>query len=142
MKQLFHGSYEKISEITDNGIFGGIFGSDSMDAALSHGDFLHVIESPRPLTDYVLNYELEGAWEIALEIADYDDIVAESIMSKACPCDDGVCGEIGWDLQKMRGKLATRMGYTSIEMLDEHGITCLCLPGCSIKVYVDKVVDK
>ncbi|WP_420465637.1 hypothetical protein [Panacagrimonas sp.] len=125
----FHGSNTEITKIRADGMFGGVFGASSESAALSHGDLLHVIDSPRPLTDYELNYSVENAWETALEITGGDEVAAEAIMSKGCESDDA---EQGWEFQRLRGLLAARLGYTSVEMLDEHGTTWLCLPGCTI----------
>ncbi|MFU4949030.1 hypothetical protein ACM7ZP_01910 [Pseudomonas aeruginosa] len=127
--ELFHGSYEEISEIRDSGIFGGLFGAHEKETALSHGETLHRIISPRPLTDYALNYEIESAWEVALDLAGGDENVAEAIMAKACESDSND----GWELQRLRGVLAVRLGYTSVEMEDEHGTTWLCLPGCTVE---------
>lgn len=131
--ELFHGSPEIITAITASGVFGGIFGSVDEKAAMSHGDFLHVIESPRPLRDYDLNYEIEGAYELARG----NEEIAEAIMSKSCEaaeeCAPEDAGEMGWEIQRLRGVLASRLGYTSVEMLDEHGTTWLCLPGCTVR---------
>lgn len=128
---MFHGGPNIISEITAAGLFGGIFATSNESAARSHGDVLHVIESPRPLSNYVLNYEIDGAYDVALELCDGDESRADTIMSVGCESDDG---EDGWELQRLRGKLAARLGYTSVEMRDEHGTTWLCLPGCAITV--------
>lgn len=137
--ELFHGSSnEAITEIKANGMFGGLFATTSESAARSHGEVLYRIESPRHLTDYALNYEIEGAYEAALAIADGDERVAEAIMSKGCEslddCEPEDAAEQGWEFQRLRGKLAARLGYTSVEMLDEHGTTYLCLPGCSVSI--------
>lgn len=133
MQELFHGSPQRITEIRAEGVFGGLFASCNEDAARSHGDVLHLIRSPRPLTDFELNYRLEGAWELALELCDGDESRAESIMSPDCPSDSGDA-EDGWEVQRLRGELARRLGYTSVEMRDEHGTVWLCLPGCEIEV--------
>ncbi|WP_337054010.1 hypothetical protein [Pseudoxanthomonas sp. USHLN014] len=134
--ELFHGSSDAITEIRADGLFGGIFGSSEA-SARSHGEVLHIIESPKPLTDFELNYVVEGAYEIALELADGDEQVADAIMSKGCEsledCDAEDAAEQGWEFQRLRGVLASRLGYTSVEMLDEHGTTWLCLPGCTVR---------
>lgn len=134
---LYHGSQQEISEITKHGVFGGVFASGDINAALSHGETLYQIVSPRPLTDFELNYEIEGAWEIALELTDGCEESAEAIMSISCEalddCDPADAGEQSWEFQRLRGLLAARLGYTSVEMLDEHGTTWLCLPGCKIE---------
>lgn len=134
---LFHGSIENVTQITSSGFFGGLFASPSKSVALSHGDVLHVIDSPKHLTDFELNYEIDGAYDIALELADGRESLADAIMSPGCECPDDVPDDdftMGLEIQAMRGELARRLGYTSIEMLDEHGTTYLCLPGCSIRL--------
>lgn len=136
--EFFHGSSETITEVRADGVFGGLFASTNEGSALSHGDALHVIDSPRHLSDFALNYEIEGAYDVALEIAGGDERVADAIMSKGCEslddCNPEDAGEQGWEFQRMRGVLASKLGFTSVEMLDEHGTTYLCLPGCSIEV--------
>lgn len=133
----FHGSDKAISAISDSGIFGGIFAAASEASARSHGDILHRVESPKPLSDYELNYEVEGAYDIALELADSNEAMADAIMSAGCEYSGDVdpedAGELGWEIQRMRGVLAARLGFTSVEMIDEHGTTWLCLPACSIE---------
>jgi hypothetical protein len=136
--EYFHGSINPISEITDSGVFGGVFATANQSAASSHGSHLYMIDSPKPLSDYELNYEIENAYDVALEIAGGNEDMADAIMSKECEVPDSLeiepedVGEYGWELQRMRGKLAARLGYTSVEMADEHGTTWLCLPGCKI----------
>lgn len=132
---LYHGSPAAIAKITASGVFGGVFASHE-GAARSHGAVLHLVRSPRPLTDYALNYEIEGAWEAAVEVAGGDEDLAGRIMDIECPasddCEPEDAGEDGWNVQRLRGVLAARLGFTSVEMRDEHGTTWLCLPGCEI----------
>lgn len=136
-KIMWHGSYEIISKINDDGVFGGLFGGGPSEA-LSHGPVLHKLVSHNPLTNYELNYEIEAAWDIALEICNGNEETAEIIMEKGCeiqPEDDEDGFEIaerGWEMQRLRGVLARRLGYDSVEMEDEHGTTWLFLPGCEI----------
>ena len=135
--ELFHGSNEVIARITDGGFFGGLFASSDEGAALSHGGKLHRITSPRHLSDFEMNYEVEGAYEIALELAGGDEAIADAIMSKGCEVPDSIdcedACEMGLEIQRLRGAVASRLGFTSVEMLDEHGTTYLCLPGCNIE---------
>jgi len=129
----FHGSDDSdLTEIRETGVFGGLFATTNEAAARSHGSILYVVRSPRPLTNYKLNYEIEGAWELAVELCDGDEARAEAIMSPECPS-DSADAEDGWELQRLRGELARRLGYTSVEMRDEHGTTWLCLPGCHVE---------
>jgi hypothetical protein len=133
----YHGSFEEITSIKGSGTFGGLFGSDER-AARSHGDVLHVIESPLHLTDYALNYEIDGAYDVALGIADGDEALADAIMDADCPVAGDVepedFAEASWNIQRLRGKLAARLGFTSVEMRDEHGTVTLYLPGCSVSI--------
>ena len=122
----FHGSNEIINEIHAKGVFGGLFSATS-EVALSHGCNVHAIRSPRPLTDFELNYQIDGAYEAAVEIAGE---FADNILSPDCVCDDD--GDFGFRLQQMRGQLAAKLGFTSVEMKDEHGTTWLCLTGCEV----------
>lgn len=135
----YHGSFEEITTIKGSGTFGGIFGADER-AARSHGNVLHLIESPRHLTDYVLNYDVEGAYDVALEIADGDEELADAIMNADCPVVGDVepedFAEASWNVQRLRGKLAAHLGFTSVEMRDEHGTVTLYLPGCTISKVV------
>lgn len=135
--ELFHGSNETITEIKSSGLFGGLFASSCERSAASHGDVLHRIESPRHLTDYALNYELAEGYEIALDLAGGNEEIANAIMSAGCEsldnCDPEDIAEQGWEFQRLRGQLAAKLGYTSVEMRDEHGTTYLCLPGCKIE---------
>ncbi len=130
--QTFHGAHSEISEINSGGLFGGLF-SGVEEAAESHGNVIHIITSPRPLTDYELNYEIDGAWDAAVSLCGGDEDRAEAIMAPGCES-ESKDGEDGWELQRLRGALAAKLGYTSVEMEDEHGTTWLCLPGCSIEM--------
>lgn len=53
--ELFHGSPGIVAAILPGRVFGGLFAAASERSAISHGDVLHVIESPRHLSDYELN---------------------------------------------------------------------------------------
>ena len=135
--ELFHASHEEISNINASGVFGGIFATGDAGAALSHADQLFRVSPQNPLDDFTLNYGIENAWEVALEVSGGNEAVAEAIMSKGCEtledCDPEDAAEQGWELQRLRGLLAARLGYDAIEMEDEHGITWLCLPGCKVE---------
>lgn len=137
MKHYYHGSNKEICEIIDNGMFGGIFAAADEQDALSHGKILHAIEieEEKHLTDFVLNYKIDNALEVALKICNNDEELAECIMDINCPVPstmDATDIESGWEVQRLRGVLASELGYKSVEMRDEHGTTVLCLPGCSI----------
>lgn len=134
----FHGSPDpRLTAIRNDGVFAGLFASSDPKHAQSHGKHLYVVRSPRPLTDFELNYSIDDAWTAALEVAGGNEAVACAIMDRVCPelpdCPDKDRGEQGWEHQRLRGVLAAKLGYTSVEMWDEHGRTWLCLPGCVIE---------
>jgi len=126
----FHGSDTELTQITSSGIFGGLFGA-SESSAMSHGKYLHRLTSVNPLSNYELNYEINGAYDTALNVCDGNEEVADIIMTKGCET-HSTDPEDGWELQRLRGLLALALGYDSVEMEDEHGTTWLFLPGCKI----------
>jgi hypothetical protein len=126
-----HRSHDaSLAEVRQVGQFGGIFASVS---GGMHGEYVYRVTSPRHLENYALNYEIEGAWEVALDVCSGDESLAEAIMTTGCEIADDNDGEAGWEAQRLRGVLALRLGYTSIEMRDETGHSVLCLPGCAIE---------
>lgn len=125
----YHGSRKEITAIKSGGIFGGIFATCRRVSAESHGEVLHTVTSQNPLTDYALNYEIDGAWDAALEVADGDESLAEAMMDADCPEIDGFDG---WSVQAKRGELAKKLGFDAVEMRDEHGTVWLCFEGCGI----------
>ena len=127
----YHGSKSEIAAIKNGGMFGGIFATACKQAAMSHGKVLHTVTSQNPLTDYALNYEIDGAWNAALEIADGNEDLAEAMMDADCPDVDGFDG---WDVQAKRGELAKKLGFDAIEMRDEHGAVWLCFAKCTIAI--------
>lgn len=141
LEPLFHGSHGLITEITREGIFGGIFAADSLQVARSHGSVIYQVTSPRPLTNVIIHQE--DYWQEALELADSNEELAKAILNASCPVPEFLADEMSfdtsfsaeWYVQSLRGTLARLLGYTSVQMLDEHGTTWLCLPGCSIKLH-------
>lgn len=128
---MFHGTNQELTVINSRGVFGGIFAASSRTAAESHGNFLYEVASPKHLSDFDLNYAIDGAYDVALDVADGDETVADAIMDASCG-DASDDAEYGLELQRLRGVLAARLGFTSVEMKDEHGTVTLCLPGCSL----------
>ena len=125
--ELEHISPADFGAIEEGGIFGGIFAAATV---LGH---THIVRPANPLTDFELNYQIEDAYEIALEIADMDEALADAIMSAECVHES----VDGWEVQRMRGELARKLGYDAVEMADEYGTSWLCLPGCPIEKRVD-----
>jgi hypothetical protein len=128
MKTYHRSPDPRFSTITMGGLFEGVFTCETK-GAIQRDGYLFVVESLRPLTAYALQYEIDGAWAVALEVARGDEQKAEAILDPDCPHPDG---DDGWEYQRLRGVLAARLGYTSVEMHDECGTSWLCLPSCAV----------
>lgn len=46
---------------------------------------------------------------------------------------DAVLEKAGWLAQKYRGRVAQALGFSAIEMSDEHGVSYLVVPGVKVK---------
>jgi hypothetical protein len=152
--QLYHGSNETISEIKNEGVFGGLFASTDKDVALSHADELHIIELEESeiLTQQELSYHVDSnkvkkilsdnLGEMTDEELDeiYDAVIEDRNLHRLDMDEQrlldifysGDLGEASWEAQKMRGIIAKNLGYKAVEMRDEHGTTYLVLPGVNI----------
>lgn len=144
--QLIHGSSSKktITEITSEG-FGGLFACvDNVNA--THGTRLYMMTSPNPMPSRSI---VDGFYDACLSVAKGNELIADAIYSADCCGSDEIkskLGELGleapghyaddhdggWSLQRLRGQAAALLGYTSVHMHDEHGMTVLCLPGCTM----------
>jgi len=134
--KTYHGGAKIVEEIDPDGpwyAFPGIFSAASECVARSHGDVLTTILSPRPLSDHEINYSGElRAYDVCLEIVGGDEALADAVMDAACP----QCGPFGGhEVQALRGKLAQKLGFTSVEVADEHGTSWLCLTGCALRPH-------
>jgi len=154
MIELFHASPEKISEITDEGLFGGVFASASDEVALSHADNLHkiVLDESDICTQSFLNYdvdyqtvksiileecsemsddELDEIYNIIVEDKSVHDVeLDEARILSILKAED--LAHASWKGQKIRGVIAKKLGFKAIEMDDEHGLTYLVLDGVAI----------
>ena len=140
--KLFHGSFESEAPVIKVGayamsgdnVFDGIFASDDADVAGSHGSFVHVynVESVAVNSDLndriddvvaFLRSELEcdDVENLAYAIADdeCDDCFADMLTPRSC------AGDAGWEMQRLRGRVAAHLGFDAIEMSDEHGTSYL-----------------
>ena len=151
--ELYHGG--SASKVEDSGLFRGVFASACEDVASSHGDLNKAeIEDEKILSDYSLNYELdhnevraafeavcgeEGVdaesdliWKAVIEDADVfemDESEALESFEMAMIGEDESIGMASWAAQRMRGRVARKLGYLAVEMDDEHGTSYLVLPG-------------
>ncbi len=126
----FHGSSEVLTEITQSGVFGGIFVDSERNAAYSHGDVVHTISLSKNqiLTDSALNYDFDYA--ALLKIV--GDETGETGDELETLTDEVLADAGGWENQRLRGVIARELGFAAVEMTDEHGSTLLVLPGVAI----------
>lgn len=147
--ELWHGGYGPLDEVKDNtGIFDGVFASPSRTSAASHGQdiFRTSIPDEKILTQRSLDYDLDpevvmdalrktsgrsgddlnDLYRFVVEEGNVFDSDAQDIQ-RLFGLDD--LGEASWEAQRLRGKLAKELGYSAVEMSDEHGTSYLVLPG-------------
>lgn len=140
--KLYHGSFEsdapviKIGEFAMHGdnVFDGIFASADSDIAGSHGRFVHCYNVELVADSSVLNERIADVIEFLRDELENDDVegVANAIADDEC--DDSFSdllsprsctGDAGWEMQRLRGRVAAHLGFDAIEMEDEHGTSYL-----------------
>lgn len=151
---IFHGSFDKnLTNIKDEGVFGGLFFASSESAALGHGDYLY--KTTLKLSDIANDQDLEQAtgdqfrelfkWMSDQDFAVYNDLLRDlviydtSVSSLDEPelalaaLSESEIFEADWFAQKLRGALASKLGFKAVEMCDEHGTSYLVLPSVTIE---------
>ncbi|EOZ7525324.1 hypothetical protein O8E95_001393 [Enterobacter quasiroggenkampii] len=143
--KLFHGSYSnaapeiKIGAFSlgaaDN-VFDGLFASAESDIASSHGDFVHIYDVERIADNSDLNDRIEDIIHFLRgEVeADYEKLEALAYALADDECNDefadilsprSCTGDVGWEMQRLRGRVAAHLGFDAVEMEDEHGTSYL-----------------
>lgn len=144
--KLFHGSYYETapvikigaSAMSGDNVFDGIFGSDEAEIAESHGNYVHAYSVKNVADSSDLNARIEEVIQfLRSEIkADIDDETLESLAYAIADdeCGDDYAeyldprsctGDAGWEMQRLRGRVAAHLGFDAIEMDDEHGTSYL-----------------
>lgn len=126
--ELYHGSAdENLKTIETFGtIFDGIFALT--DSNPSHGNgiiYKLEVDDEKVLTNYALNYEIEH--DLVKSV--FEAVVGEDASWQAVIEDSAefVDAESSWEAQRLRGKVAKKLGYDAVEMNDEHGRSYLVL---------------
>ena len=162
VKRIYHGSHSKnILEVKDSGVFGGLFGSPSKQAAESHGPHLHYADIPehKILTHYALNYELPHAkisqalikaspklakdkelrnkvWDVVVgDKGQATHHIGEDELSSMFGTSDA--GEAALEAQRLRGQVSKHLGHHAVELEDEHGTSYLIHPGVKMHTYAE-----
>lgn len=147
--KLFHGSFSNIAPVIKIGefamtgvgdnVFDGIFASVYFGIADSHGDFVHSYEVENIADSSDLNNRIDEviafiASEIEADInviealanALADDEETDEFNDVLSPrsCADHQ-GAYSWEMQRLRGRAAAKLGFDAVEMSDEHGTSFL-----------------
>jgi hypothetical protein len=142
--KLFHGSYSntaptiKIGAFAMSGdnVFDGLFASADADIAGSHGTFVHSYQVESIADSSDLNARIDDAISFlrgeieadeeqlealvnALADDECGDTFADILMPRSCT------GDAGWEMQRLRGRVAAHLGFDAVEMEDEHGTSYL-----------------
>ncbi|QHQ16266.1 hypothetical protein GMW39_10545 [Pectobacterium parmentieri] len=142
--KLFHGSYSNVAPVIKVGafamsgdnVFDGIFASADFDAADSHGEFVHTYGVENIADSSDLNARIDEVIEFLRGEIEADEDAIEDIANAIADdeCDDSFAehlsprsatGDAGWEMQRLRGRVAARLGFDAVEMDDEHGTSYL-----------------
>lgn len=143
--KLFHGSYSnETPEIkvgafalgTADNVFDGLFASAESDVANSHGNFVHIYDVARIASNSDLNDRIEEIIQFLRGEVEADDEQIEALAYALADdeCDDefadilnprSCIGDAGWEMQRLRGRVAAHLGFDAVEMEDEHGTSYL-----------------
>lgn len=145
MTTLYHGSYEQAAPIIKKGanalagdnVFDGLFAAADQVIAESHGDYVYVyhVESIADNSDLdceeaidIIKAELgiddhDVATEIASAVA-YEESLAD-FAEFISPRSEYDADDFGWEMQRLRGVVAYKLGFDAVECEDEHGTTYL-----------------
>lgn len=126
-RTLYHGSSDKclteISEFHCGAVdFGGLFFGVE-EVAGSHGE--HLYECELDECDIATSRDLDNYWHEIVGL--FPDVDEEELDAAVWDKGDS------WECQILRGKIARKLGYSAVEMDDEHGTSWLVFPGTEIK---------
>lgn len=143
----FHGSPdENLTLVTGTGLFGGIFVADREAAATHGGNLYQICLGDSVVLDVISRVD----WGIIESVirgatsADSDDDVQS--LYDAINTDENLDESLWhlllieeqdaayarWEIQRLRGLIASAAGYTAVECEDEHGGVLLVLPGAEM----------
>lgn len=142
--KLFHGSFDNVAPVIKVGayamsgdnVFDGIFASADADIAGSHGRFVHCYNVEKIADNSELNARITDVIEFLRGEIEADDEQLEALAYALADdeCDDefsdiltprSCTGDAGWEMQRLRGRIAAHLGFDAVEATDEHGISYL-----------------
>lgn len=145
MTTLFHGTYEDTAPVIKIGVsalgaqdnvFDGIFASSTYSVCESHGSavFAYAVNTIANNNDLdcdeaatIIADELMIDSDLATEIASavaYEESL-EDYADNLSPRSDYDADDLGWEMQRLRGVIARKLGFDAVECEDEHGTSYL-----------------
>ena len=145
MTTLFHGTYAETAPTIKIGknalgaqdnVFDGLFASSTYAVSRSHGSSVFTYEVDSIATNDDLDCD-EAVAIIANELMVDADVAAEIVSAVAYeesledyadslnPRSEFDADDLGWEMQRLRGLVARKLGFDAVECTDEHGTSYL-----------------
>ena len=145
MTTLFHGTYEETAPViligknalgAKDNVFDGLFANSTYNIAQSHGRSVFAYEVDSIATNDELDCD-EAVAIIANELMVDTDVAAEIVSAVAYeesledyadslnPRSEFDHSDLGWEMQRLRGVIARKLGFDAVECKDEHGTSYL-----------------
>lgn len=145
MTTLFHGTYAETAPTVKIGknalgaqdnVFDGLFANSTHSVCESHGSSVFAYEVDSIATNDDLDCD-EAVAIIANELMVESDVAAEIVSAVAYeesledyadnlnPRSEFDCDDLGWEMQRLRGVIARKLGFDAVECEDEHGTSYL-----------------
>lgn len=149
MTTLFHGTYAETAPAiligknalgAQDNVFDGLFASSAHSVCESHGSsvFAYEVDSIATNDDLdcdeavtIIASELMVDAEVAAEIASavaYEESLKD-YSEYLNPRSEFDCDDLGWEMQRLRGVIARKLGFDAVECEDEHGTSYLIVNG-------------
>lgn len=144
MTTLFHGTYEETAPViligknalgAKDNVFDGLFANSTYNVAQSHGRSVFAYEVDSIATNDDLDCD-QAVAIIANELIVDTDVAAEIVSAVAYesledyadslnPRSEFDHSDLGWEMQRLRGVIARKLGFDAVECKDEHGTSYL-----------------
>lgn len=145
MTTLFHGTYAAAAPVVligknalgaQDNVFDGLFANATHSICESHGSSVFSYEVENIATNNDLDCDI-AVTIIANEFIIDSDVASEIVEAVAneeslsdytnilSPRSDFDCEDLGWEMQRLRGLIARKLGFDAVECTDEHGTSYL-----------------
>lgn len=145
MTTLFHGTYAETAPViligknalgSQDNVFDGLFANSTYSVCESHGSSVFAYEVESIATNEDLDCDT-AIIIIANEFIIDSDVASEIVEAVANeeslsdyanilnPRSEFDCDDLGWEMQRLRGFIARKLGFDAVECTDEHGTSYL-----------------